>query len=211
MKVSVIIPAYNEEKRIGKVLAEIPEFVNEVIVVDDGSKDNTADVAKRFGVRVIRLPENRGKGAAMREGIKHAKGDIIVFMDADGQHDPKEIPKIIAPIIKGDADFVIGKRVIKAGKRPLVRKLSNFITTTLIRAKIKQKVDDTQSGFRAIKREFLPDIESERYEVETEVLIKVAKKGARIVEVPVSTRYDVETGHFRFRDIINFILTLLRY
>lgn len=207
---SVIIPAYNEEKRIGNVLARIPDFVDEVIVIDDGSSDATYEVAKRYTDKAIRLNKNMGKGAALREGLRHASGDIIVFMDADGQHNPKEIPKLLEPIIKGKADFVIGKRIIKTGKRPLPRKLSNFITTTLIRLKTKQRIEDSQSGFRAIRREFVPEITSDRYEVETEVLIKAVKKGARITEVPVSTRYDLKTGKFRVEDIIRFLIALIK-
>ncbi|AHF79945.1 dolichol-phosphate mannosyltransferase [Thermococcus paralvinellae] len=208
----MIIPAYNEEKRIGKVLQRMPEFVDEVIVVDDGSKDRTSEVARKFGVKVIRLEQNQGKGKAMSEGIKAASGDIIVFIDADGQHRPEEIIKLVEPIVNGEADFVIGSRLIKAqGERPLIRKISNFITTSLIRLKLGINVRDTQSGFRAIKREFLPEIESKRYEVETEVLIKAVKKGARVKEVPVSMIYGVETGHFRFEDIVRFLKALVKY
>jgi len=211
-RISVIIPAYNEAKRIGKVLSRIPEFVDEVIVVDDGSEDNTSEVAKTHGAEVIRLKENQGKGAAMREGIKKASGDIIVFMDADGQHNPEEIEKLVSPILKGEADFVIGSRLIKAqGKRPLIRKISNFISTSLIKIKLGIDVKDTQSGFRAIKREFLPEIESKRYEVETEILIKAVKKGARVKEVPVERIYGIETGHFRFEDVLRFLHSLLKY
>ncbi|MBO8173857.1 MAG: glycosyltransferase family 2 protein [Thermococcus sp.] len=211
-RISVIVPAYNEEKRIGKILQRIPEFIDEVIVVDDGSKDKTSEVARKFGVKVIKLEQNQGKGKAMSEGIKEASGDIIVFMDADGQHKPEEIIKLVKPIVNGEADFVIGSRLIKAqGERPLIRKISNFITTSLIRLKLGINVKDTQSGFRAIRREFLPEIESKRYEVETEVLIKAVKKGARVKEVPVSMIYGVETGHFRFEDIVRFLKALARY
>ncbi len=208
----MIIPAYNEEKRIGKVLQKIPEFVDEVIVVDDGSEDRTSEVARGFGAKVIRLEQNQGKGRAMSEGIKKANGDIIVFIDADGQHKPEEIIKLVEPIINGEADFVIGSRLIKAqGERPLIRKISNFITTSLIRLKLGINVRDTQSGFRAIRREFLPEIESKRYEVETEVLIKAVKKGARVKEVPVSMIYGIETGHFRLEDILRFLHSLVKY
>ncbi|AEH24174.1 dolichol-phosphate mannose synthase [Pyrococcus yayanosii CH1] len=206
-----MVPAYNEAKRISGVLSRIPDFVDEVIVVDDGSKDETADIAERHGANVVRLPKNRGKGAAMREGVKKATGDVIVFMDADGQHDPAEIERLILPIAENRADFVIGRRVIKEGRRSLIRKLSNFVTTTLLRLKLGVDIRDTQSGFRAIRRDFLPEIESERYEVETEILIKAVKMGARVAEVPVSTTYEVETGHFRFEDIVRFLKTLLRY
>ncbi|WP_456321019.1 glycosyltransferase family 2 protein [Palaeococcus sp. (in: euryarchaeotes)] len=211
-KISIVIPAYNEANRIGTVLSEIPEFVDEIIVVDDGSEDNTSEVAKSFGVKTLRLEPNQGKGAAMREGVKEAMGDIIIFMDADGQHKPDEIIKLVEPIVKDEADFVIGSRMIKAqGKRPLIRKVSNFLSTFLIRMKVGVDVKDTQSGFRAIKREFLPEIESKRYEVETEILIKAVKKGARVKEVPVERIYGIETGHFRFEDIIRFLQTLMKY
>jgi len=208
----VIIPAYNEEKRIGKVLQRMPDFIDEVIVVDDGSKDKTSEVARGFGAKVIRLERNQGKGRAMSEGIKKANGDIIVFIDADGQHKPEEIIKLVKPIVNSEADFVIGSRLIKVqGERPLIRKISNFITTSLIRLKLGISVKDTQSGFRAIRREFLPEIESKRYEVETEVLIKAVKKGARVKEVPVSMIYGVETGHFRLEDILRFLHSLVKY
>ncbi|MFA4661655.1 glycosyltransferase family 2 protein [Pyrococcus kukulkanii] len=208
--ISVIIPAYNEERRIGEVLKNMPNFVDEIIVIDDGSTDKTSEIAKAFGAKVIRLDKNLGKGAALREGIKIARGDVIVFMDADGQHDPKEISKLLEPIVEGRADFVIGKRIVTKGERPLIRKLSNLITSTLISLKLGENIEDTQSGFRAIRKDFVPKIESNRYEVETEVLIKAKKLGARIIEVPISTRYDLETGHFRFVDIIRFLKVLIR-
>ncbi|BAD84553.1 dolichol-phosphate mannosyltransferase [Thermococcus kodakarensis KOD1] len=216
MRISVVIPAYNEEKRLPKVLERIPEFVDEVIVVDDGSSDNTYSSALSFSekdprVKAFRLEKNCGKGCAMREGIKHTTGDIVVFMDADGQHLPEEIGKLVRPIVEGRADLVIGARKVEVqGKRPLHRRLSNIITTRLIRLKLGTYVYDTQSGFRAYRRGFLPEIESDRYEVETEMLIKAAKMGAKIVEVPVSMIYGVETGHFRAEDVFRFLLALLR-
>ena len=211
-KISIIIPAYNEAKRIGNVLSKIPDFADEIIVVDDGSKDNTAEVAKKYGANIIRLKENQGKGAAMNAGMKEATGDIIVFIDADGQHNPEEITKLLKPILQDEADFVIGSRLIKVqGKRPFIRKISNFLSTSLIRLKLGINVKDTQSGFRALKREFLPEIESKRYEVETELLIKAVKKGARVKEVPVERIYGIETGHFRFEDVIRFLKVLFKY
>ena len=217
-RITVIIPAYNEETRLPKVLEGIPDFVDEVVVVDDGSSDGTYEVAKAFSkkdgrIKAIRLEKNCGKGCAMREGIKHSSGDVVVFMDADGQHRPEEIRNLVEPIVAGEADLVIGARKVEeAGKRPLHRRLSNIITTRLIRLKLRQYVYDTQSGFRAFSREFLPEIESDRYEVETEMLIKAAKRGARIKEVPVSMIYDPSReGRFGPRDVFRFVRALFRF
>ena len=180
-RISVIIPAYNEAERLPKVLGKIPDFVDEIMVVDDGSTDGSYEVAEEFSrrdarIKVVRLEKNCGKGCAMREGIRHSRGDIVVFMDADGQHKPEETIKLVEPIISGEADLVIGARKVEeAGKRPFHRRLSNMITTRLIRFRLGQYVYDTQSGFRAYRWEFLPEIESDRYEVETEMLIKAAK------------------------------------
>ncbi|WP_010478432.1 glycosyltransferase family 2 protein [Thermococcus zilligii] len=217
-KISVVIPAYNEEKGLPKVLERIPDFIDEVVVVDDGSSDGTCEVARAFAeknpkIKVIRLERNCGKGCAMREGVKNATGDIVVFMDADGQHRPEEIIKLVGPIVRGEADMVIGARKVKeAGKRPLHRRLSNIITTRLIRLKLRTYVSDTQSGFRAYRREFLPEIESDRYEVETEMLLKAAKMGARIREEAVSMIYDPNReGRFGFRDVVRFMETYLKF
>ncbi len=128
-------------------------------------------------------------------------------MDADGQHRPGEIVKLVEPIAEGEADMVIGaRRIQEVGKRPFHRRLSNMITTRLIRFRLGQYVYDTQSGFRAYRREFLPEIESDRYEVETEMLIKAAKMGARIKEVPVSMIYDPSReGRFGLGDVFRFL------
>ncbi|AFL96166.1 glycosyl transferase family 2 protein 3 [Thermococcus cleftensis] len=217
-RISVVIPAYNEEERIAGVLERIPEFVDEVIVVDDGSSDGTYRVAKRLSemdgrIRAVRLERNCGKGCAMKRGVEESTGEIVVFMDADGQHKPEDIARLVEPIVKGEADMVIGARKVEErGKRPLHRRLSNILTTRLIRLKLRRHVYDTQSGFRAFRREFLPEIESNRYEVETEMLLKAAKMGARIAEVPVSMIYDPNReGRFGPKDVLRFIRAYLRF
>ncbi len=217
-RISVIIPAYNEERRLPGVLEKIPDFVDEVIVVDDGSADGTYDAARAFAerdprIKAIRLEKNCGKGCAMREGVKNSTGDVVVFMDADGQHRPEEIIKLAEPIVDGEADMVIGARKVEeAGKRPLHRRLSNIITTRLIRLKLRTYVYDTQSGFRAYSRDFLPGIKSDRYEVETEMLLKAAKMGARIKEVAVELIYDpLREGRFGIRDVVRFLNALVKY
>ena len=216
-RVSVVIPAYNEEKRLPGVLGAIPDFVDEVIVVDDGSSDGTYEAARAFSekdpkIKAIKLKENCGKGCAMREGVKNSSGDVVVFMDADGQHRPEDIIKLVEPIIDGEADMVIGARKGDLKSRPLHRRLSNILTTKLIRLKLRTYVYDTQSGFRAFKREFLPEIKSDRYEVETEMLFKASKMGARIMEVPVELIYDPSReGRFGIRDVFRFLRAYIRF
>ena len=216
-RITVVIPAYNEEAMLPKVLEGIPDFVDEVIVVDDGSSDGTYEVARAFSerderIKAIRLEKNCGKGCAMREGVKHSSGDVVVFMDADGQHKPREIISLVEPILSGEADMVIGARKGDVSQRPLHRRFSNIITTRLIRLKLRQYVYDTQSGFRAFSRHFIPEIESDRYEVETEMLIKAARMGARIKEVPVEVIYDPNReGRFKVRDVLRFIRAYLHF
>ncbi len=135
-EISVIIPAYNEEKLLPGVLEKIPNFVDEVIVVDDGSSDGTYPLALSFSkkdskVKAFRLERNCGKGCAMREGIKYASGDVVVFMDADGQHRPEDVIKLVEPVIDGKADVVIGARKGDLKSRPPHRRLT-IITTKLI-------------------------------------------------------------------------------
>ena len=217
-RISVVIPAYNEAERLPGVLGRIPDFVDEVLVVDDGSADGTYDAARAFSekdprIKAIRLEENCGKGCAMRAGVKQSTGDVVVFMDADGQHKPEDIIKLVEPIVRGEADMVIGARKVEErGKRPLHRRLSNIITTRLIRLKLRRYIYDTQSGFRAFRREFLPEIESNRYEVETEMLFKAAKMGARIKEVPVGMIYDpAREERFGLMDVLRFIRAYFKF
>ncbi|ASJ11195.1 dolichol-phosphate mannose synthase [Thermococcus sp. P6] len=218
LKVTVIVPAYNEGRNLPRVLEGIPGFVDEVVVVDDGSTDDTYSVARTTSegdgrIRVIRLEKNCGKGCAMREGMGVSTGDVVVFIDADGQHKPEEIIKLVEPIAGNEADVVIGSRKVeKAGRRPFHRRLSNVITTRLIRFKLHRHIYDTQSGFRAFRREFLPEVESDRYEVETEMLIKAVKMGARVLEVPVSMIYDPRReGRFGLMDVFRFLRVLFRF
>ena len=216
-RISVVIPAYNEERRLPGVLGRIPDFVDEVIVVDDGSSDRTYEAARAFAekdsrIKAIKLKENCGKGCAMREGVKNSSGDVVVFMDADGQHRPEDIIKLVEPIASGEVDMVIGARKGDLKSRPLHRRLSNVITTKLIRLKLGTYVYDTQSGFRAFRREFLPEIESDRYEVETEMLFKTARMGARIGEVPVELIYDPSReGRFGLRDVFRFLHAYIKF
>jgi glycosyltransferase involved in cell wall biosynthesis len=204
MTVSLIIPAYNEAEHLSHLLNLIPSVVSEVIVVDDGSTDETAQVAQNNGARLIQHRHNQGKGAAMISGIQKAAGDVVVFMDADLQHHPEDIERLVKPLEEGAADLVIGVRTL--GSRtvmPVQRRLTNFLGNLLVYLRIKTWISDTQSGFRAVRREYLEKMEfkSQRYEIEIEMLIWAYNLRMRIQEVPIKVKYGQEKSHWKIRNL----------
>lgn len=187
---SVIIPAYNEGKRIGKVLRSIKKLDRryQVIVVDDGSEDDTHAVAKENGFDAIRLGKNRGKGYACRTGAMRAKSSFLVFMDADFQFDPMQIPLFVELLRKND--MVIGYRNYK--DIPRARKISNKFARTVVNKVTGRNFTDVLCGFRAIRKEALVKLglKEDGYEIESEMIIKAARKKLRIAELPVSVKYN---------------------
>jgi glycosyltransferase involved in cell wall biosynthesis len=193
--VSVVIPAYNEEKTIGNVIEETIQIMDslglpyEIIVVDDGSTDRTREVASRYKATVLSNGRNRGKGYALRKGFQHAQGDIVVTIDADGSHKPKEIPDLINPLFNG-ADIVAGSRFLGDGKNHTCKLhiLGNHLINMAILVLTRKLITDSQTGLRAFKREFLQKIslESYGYEIETEITVKSLKNGFKLKEVPIS-------------------------
>ncbi len=151
MKTAAIIPAFNEEVAIGSVVLLSREHVDEVLVVDDGSTDRTASVAEMAGARVLRHHKNLGKGAALKTGFQATDADVIVTLDADGQHDPAEIPKLMEPIIRGEADIVNGSRYLHGTDEntPRYRRVGQKILDTATNISTGLEITDTQSGFRA--------------------------------------------------------------
>jgi glycosyltransferase involved in cell wall biosynthesis len=157
--ISIIIPMYNEEKAIGKVLEDLTGILhtdggsgNEIIVVDDGSHDGSAQiVANREGVRLLQHPNNRGYGAALKTGIRHAKGDIIVIMDADGTYLSADVPKLVSYI--GDHDMVVGARLGDDVEMPALRRFAKFLLLNLASYLARTKIPDMNSGLRAFKRD----------------------------------------------------------
>ncbi|MBC7090505.1 MAG: glycosyltransferase family 2 protein [Nitrososphaeria archaeon] len=188
------IPAYNEEKSIAKVILQTKRYVNQVIVCDDGSTDMTAEIAENLGAIVLKHTKNMGKGAAIKtllEYAKQLKPDIIVTLDADGQHDPNGIPKLLKPIIEEKAEFVIGSRYVPGSKTetPLYRRIGLKIVNWLSG---RGKVKDTQSGYRAYPSKIVDLIlqcESKGYGIEVEQLTLAIKNKLRIIEVPITIRY----------------------
>ena len=196
MLISVVVPVYNEELTIGHVIQKLKEvmekteFKYEIIVVDDCSQDSSLETAKNHGARVFSLKEHMGKGYALRAGFAKARGEIITTIDSDGSHSPRELPSLLNPIIQNKADMVIGSRYSNQKSVDAKRlniagvRLFNF----LIKILTKTNVSDSQSGYRIIKSKLLTNmkLKSGGYEIESEMLVKAAKQGFRIMEVPIS-------------------------
>jgi len=196
-KITAILPAYNEEVAIGSIVLITREYVDRVIVIDDGSTDNTAKVAQLAGAEVIKHPSNRGKGAALKTGFDAAKGsDIIVTIDSDGQHNPREIPKLISPIINGEADIVNGSRYINNADKntPSYRRIGQTVLDKATNLNCGLDITDSQSGFRAFARHTIPAFKFSciDFGIESEMLMDAANTGLRIKEVEITVRYDVD-------------------
>ena len=195
--ISVVIPAYNEEKTIGEVLSKTISVMEslgrpyEIIVVDDGSTDRTLEVASTYKVTVLSNGRNKGKGYALRKGFQHARGDVIVTIDSDGAHDPKDIPEMLKPIFNG-ADVVSGSRFLGASKdfTSSLNRLGNFLINSIIMVLTGKRITDSQTGFRAIKKEILEKLclESIGYEIETELTVKTLKNGFIFQEKPIACK-----------------------
>jgi len=189
MKVA-IVPAYNEEGEIDHVLRRLRNYVDKIIVVDDGSRDKTGMIAKKYAI-VIKHPVNLGKGAALRTGCKEAlkfKPRYLFFVDADGQHDPDDIVKFLEKLEKG-YDLVQGVR--DYDKMPLLKKIGNLILTFAFKILFGFNTKDTQCGYKGLRSEILPRIlwNSNDYFVESEILARVAVNNLRYCEVPIKTIY----------------------
>jgi glycosyltransferase involved in cell wall biosynthesis len=192
-----IIPAHNEAPSIAQVVSEIRAADRDlhIVVVDDGSTDGTAAAAARAGAHVVQLPFNLGIGAAMQTGYQYARDhgfDLAVQIDGDGQHDPRELPKLIEPILKGVTDMAVGTRFAGATgyRAPFGRRIGIVVFAWLVSLIVRQRVTDTTSGFRAVNRKgillFASDYPHDYPEVETTVL--VFRHKLRMVEVPVAIR-----------------------
>jgi len=196
-RIAAIIPAYNEEKTIAKVILLTQRHVDNVIVCDDGSTDMTAMIAERLGATVIRHPVNKGKGEAFRSSFKEIvklNPDIVVTLDADAQHDPNYIPELVEPILMGKGDIVIGSRYVEGAQTGAssFRKMGLRVINFLCRKATNLHVKDTQSGFRAYSLRALQVIsscEESGYGVESEQLALASKNGLHIIEVPISIKY----------------------
>jgi glycosyltransferase involved in cell wall biosynthesis len=196
MLLSVVIPVFNEELTIGNVIERLTlvmqklGFNYEIIVVDDCSADRSLEFSRSQGVKVFSLKMHMGKGYALRAGFAKAKGEIITTIDSDGSHRPEELPRLLTPILQNKSDLVIGSRYL--GLTPVVAKKLNAAGVRLFNFLVKiltgTDVSDSQSGYRVMTSAVLRSmrLKSGGYEIESEMLVKTARHGFRVVEVPIS-------------------------
>lgn len=217
MKIVAVIPAYKEETTIADVLTRTRSFVSEMIVVNDGSPDATAEVAQAHGAIVVSHIINRGLGAAIGTGFAAAKkrgADVVITLDADGQHDPAEIPKFVEAI-KNGADVVIGSRMLTRVGMPWYRQVANLLGNISTLVLFGAYVTDSQSGFRAFTKNALSKIEikTNRMEVSSELIAEAKAHGFKIVEVPIKaiyTDYSLSKGQSFFVGIKTLLKLVLR-
>jgi glycosyltransferase involved in cell wall biosynthesis len=216
--IAAVIPAYCEEKHIAEVVTRTRAQLYNVLVVDDGSSDLTALRAREAGAEVIVHPQNRGKGGTIKTGLRHwfdRQFDFVIILDADGQHPPEEIERFTAAAgANAGSKFFIGTRMNDVSRMPLVRRLVNRYMSNKISRVCNQKIPDTQCGFRMLSAVVIPHLleGTDRFEYETEMLIKVSRKGFRIHSVPISTVYSDEVSSIHpVRDTIRFFKLIRRY
>ena len=214
MKLSVVVPVFNEEQNILNLIKKIKNNISdndEIIVVEDGSNDRTLEEIKKIDCKLIVHEKNIGKGQSLIDGINFASGDIILFLDGDGQDDPSEIPKLTKGIDQG-YDFVIGSRFVEDEQKKITRYTKTALSninwfgnkglTFMINFLFDLNIKDTQSGFKCFKRDAIKNLNliSKKYEIGTEIIIKSKRNKLKILEVPVF-RYERKYGESKLFDI----------
>jgi glycosyltransferase involved in cell wall biosynthesis len=207
---TVLVPAYREADHIADVVRGILRRAPRVLVVDDGSDDATAVRAEEAGAQVVRHAVNRGKGAAVHTGLRHARGaglEFVIVMDADGQHDPDEIPAFVDTYRRTGCPVLVGNRMADPRGMPLLRRLTNRVMSALLSRKMGQRVPDTQNGFRLYRLDTMPEEPpgAQRFAAESEILLDLAARGVRIGAVPTRVIYGDETSKINpVRDTVRF-------
>ena len=217
MKVCVLIPSYNVAKTIGGIVREIKALGLDAIVIDDGSTDNTQKIASENGALVMRHINNLGKGASLKEGfdfiLRMTNFDTVIIMDGDGQHNPRDVKKFISRAHEYNDDIIIGNRMVITKNMPFVRLATNKFMSFLLSVTCKQRIPDTQCGFRLIKRKVLKNLklESNKYDLESEMLIKASKLNFKIASVPIETIYKGELSRIDpIKDTFRFVNLFVR-
>jgi len=199
LKVIAGMPAYNEGNYIGTMVLNTRQYVDEVIVVNDGSTDNTAEIARLAGAEVVEHPKNRGYGAAIQSIFTEARKkdpDILVILDADTQHNPREIPDIIQPIRDDGYDFVIGSRRKQAGSIPLYRRFGQRLILRSVNVLSRNRLTDSECGFRAFSRKAIAtlDLRENGMAVSAETVAEAIRKNLKVTEVPISVKYNKDSS-----------------
>jgi glycosyltransferase involved in cell wall biosynthesis len=223
MKVSVVIPAYNEIKTIKEILKRVERvgIADEILVVDDGSTDGTRQVLNNLNgngsIRVIFHEHNQGKGAALSTGFRNAVGDVIIIQDADLEYDPREYPALLQPIFEEVADVVYGSRFLGAGRRPTMywHMIANKLLTFLTNVLYNNILTDMETGYKVFRRGVVEDISihARRFDFEPEFTAKVLKRRWRIYEVPIrfNPRDYSEGKKIKIKDAFTAVWTLFKY
>ncbi|HDL09789.1 MAG TPA: glycosyltransferase family 2 protein [Candidatus Omnitrophica bacterium] len=219
MQSVILIPAYNEEKNIGSIIADLNEInPSEIVVIDDGSQDRTAEVARRMGAKVLRLDRNYGKGRALKKGLEyvlHTDASVVFIMDADGQHRAEDVLKLYNHYKKFRPDVIVGNRMNNPWNMPVIRRVTNWIMSKIISIMCRTKIPDSQCGLKLFSRKVIEkvNITSRKFEVESELLLKAAREGFKIDSVDISSVYFPERkSRIRpFPDTIRFIKFTIKY
>ncbi len=220
LKVSVVIPTLNEENTIAAIIDGCRPYASEIIVVDGHSRDRTREIAESLGVRVL-LDNRKGKGAALRKAVTHVQGDVIVFIDADGSHDPKDIPRLIEPILRNEADHVSGSRLLggsselHGGFDECFRFMGSSFITACINWRFNVRLSESQNGFRAIKTDVIKKLglKENITTIEQEMIIKTLKQGFRMAEIP-SHEHKRTKGYSKItlkKVWFRYVYTLVKY
>ena len=200
MKITVGLPAYNEEKNIAKIIVKLKKVADQIIVCDDGSTDLTSRIAESLGAIIVKHPKNLGYGSAIRSIFLKAReinSELLVTIDADGQHKIEDVEKVVKPVVDGRADISIGSRFLdKDDNAPKYRKLGINIITKVTNSSLSEKITDSQSGFRAYNNKVLQALtpSDAGMGISTEILIKSSNLGFKIAEVPTEILYDGDTS-----------------
>jgi glycosyltransferase involved in cell wall biosynthesis len=223
MKISVIIPAYNEKNTIQEIVRRVQamKMVDEIIIVDDGSTDGTRDLIANLdgknNVRTILHEKNQGKGAAVRTGISAATGEVLIIQDADLEYDPREYPNLMKPIEEGMADVVYGSRFLGAPHRAILfwNMVANKLLTLMTNILYNNILTDMETGYKVFRREVVVDmkIHAKRFDFEPEFTAKILKKNVRVFEVPITfnPRDYSEGKKIKMRDAFDAVWTLIKY
>ena len=188
---TVVVPVHNEAPDLEKFLLELKKYAKNILVVDDGSNDGSAEIAKSLKIRVLQHSHNMGKGAAVLTGLRNARTEFIILIDGDGQFSPSEIPLFIKKINK--YDLILGSRFHKGLEMPLHRFLANKLLRLFLPAYIS--VEDPLTGFRALRRSKFLDMREKGFENDIEMIISARRKGLKVSEVPVSVTYKVRKSN----------------